>query len=62
MARYTALVLLCDDLGQNFHVSPEKAGGRGLFYCFSCREGGDSLSLHMAIHKTSFPESVRAVT
>ena len=51
----------CADQGTNFHVSPAK-GTSGLWYCFECSEGGDSLSLHMAIRKVSFPESVRGLT
>jgi DNA primase len=52
---------ICEDLAPGFHVSPQKAGGRGLYYCRSCGNGGDSLSLHMAVRKTSFPETVRAL-
>ena len=52
----------CDDHGTSLHVSPEKAQGRGLYYCRKCGNGGDILSLHMAVHKTSFPECVRALS
>ena len=53
---------LCEDEGTNFHVSPKKAEGRGLYFCFACREGGDSLSLYMAIRKLTFAECVRALS
>jgi DNA primase len=52
---------LCDDEGHHFHISPKKAEGRGLYYCFECGSGGDSLSLHMQVRKLTFPESVRAL-
>ena len=50
---------ICEDLAPGFHVSPEKAGERGLYYCRSCGSGGDALSLFMAVRKMSFPETVR---
>ena len=50
---------ICEDLAPGFHVSPEKAGERGLYYCRSCGSGGDALSLFMAVRKVSFPETVR---
>ena len=53
---------VCDDDGTSLHVSPQKAQGRGLYYCRGCGSGGDSLSLHMAVRKTSFPETVRALS
>ena len=53
---------ICEDLAPGFHVSPQKAGGRGLYFCRTCGSGGDSLSLFMAVRKTSFPETVRALT
>jgi len=51
----------CDDHGTSLHISPDKAQGRGLYYCRSCGGGGDSLSLYMASRNTSFPETVRAL-
>ena len=53
---------VCDDEGRHFHVSPQKAGGRGLYFCRTCGSGGDSLSLFMAVRKTSFPEAVRELS
>ena len=53
---------ICEDLAPGFHVSPDKAQGRGLYYCRKCGGGGDSLSLFMATKKKSFPESVRELT
>ena len=53
---------ICEDLSPGFHVSPQKAGERGLFYCRSCGSGGDSLSLHMAVKKVGFPQSVRELS
>ena len=52
----------CDDHGTSLHVSLDKAQGRGLYYCRGCGSGGDALTLHMAVHKTSFPECVRALS
>ena len=52
---------ICEDLGPGFHVSPQKAKGRGLYYCRSCGNGGDGLSLFMAVRKVGFPETVRAL-
>ena len=51
----------CDDHGTSLHVSPQKAGGRGLYYCRKCGSGGDALSLFMEVRKKSFPESVKAL-
>jgi DNA primase len=53
---------ICEDLAPGFHVSPQKAGGRGLYFCRTCGSGGDSLSLFMAVRKTSFPEAVRELS
>jgi DNA primase len=53
---------MCAGHAPSFHVSPESVGGRGLYFCRDCSNGGDSLSLYMAVRKTSFPETVRALS
>ena len=53
---------MCAGHTPSFHVSPESAGGRGLYFCRDCSNGGDSLSLYMSVRKTSFPETVRALS
>ena len=50
---------ICEDLAPGFHVSPQKAGEHGLYYCCTCGSGGDSLSLFMVVSKTPFPATVR---
>ena len=53
---------MCAGHSPSFHVSPEKASGRGLYYCRDCSSGGDSLSLYMAVKKTPFPATVRELS
>ena len=50
---------MCAGHTSSFHVSPESAGGRGLYFCRDCGSGGDALSLLMQVQKKSFPEVVR---
>ena len=38
----------------SFHVTPAK----GLYYCFGCGEGGDSIDFIMALEHLSFTEAV----
>ena len=50
---------MCEGHAPSFHISPQSANGRGLFYCRDCGSGGDALSLLMQVQKKSFPEVVR---
>ncbi|MEV1006054.1 DNA primase [Streptomyces sp. NPDC049881] len=43
-----------DEKSPSFHVSPSK----GLYHCFGCQEGGDTLAFVMKIEHLSFSESV----
>ncbi|WP_432095269.1 DNA primase [Streptomyces sp. bgisy100] len=43
-----------DEKSPSFQVSPSK----GLFYCFGCQEGGDTLDFVMKVDHLSFSESV----
>jgi DNA primase len=43
-----------DEKSPSFHVSP----GKGLFHCFGCQEGGDTLDFVMKVDHLSFSESV----
>ncbi len=43
-----------DEKSPSFQVSPSK----GLFYCFGCQEGGDTLDFVMRLDHLSFSESV----
>lgn len=43
--------------GMNFSVSPKL----GLFNCFVCGQGGDSISLEQALSGVDFPTAVRAL-
>jgi DNA primase len=43
-----------DEKSPSFQVSPSK----GLFYCFGCQEGGDTLDFVMKLDHLSFSESV----
>ncbi|MGP4111142.1 DNA primase [Streptomyces sp. 4N509B] len=43
-----------DEKSPSFHVSPSK----GLFHCFGCQEGGDTLAFVMKVEHLSFAEAV----
>ncbi|SCK40157.1 DNA primase [Streptomyces sp. WMMB 322] len=43
-----------DEKSPSFHVSPAK----GLFHCFGCQEGGDTLDFVMRVDHLSFSEAV----
>ncbi|MCZ7414096.1 DNA primase [Streptomyces sp. WMMC897] len=43
-----------DEKSPSFHVSPAK----GLFHCFGCQEGGDTLAFLMKVDHLTFSESV----
>jgi DNA primase len=43
-----------DEKSPSFHVSPSK----GLFHCFGCQEGGDTLAFVMKVEHLSFSETV----
>ena len=43
-----------DEKSPSFHVSPSK----GLFHCFGCQEGGDTLAFVMRMEHLSFSEAV----
>ncbi len=43
-----------DERSPSFHVTPAK----GLYYCFGCGEGGDSIDFLMAMDHLSFTEAV----
>ncbi len=43
-----------DEKSPSFHVSPSK----GLYHCFGCQEGGDTLDFVMKVDHLSFSESV----
>src|SRR5256884_2301355 len=43
-----------DEKSPSFQVSPSK----GLFYCFGCQEGGDTLDFVMKVDHLSFAETV----
>ncbi|MGD9483328.1 DNA primase [Streptomyces sp. TRM70308] len=43
-----------DEKSPSFHVSP----GKGLFHCFGCQEGGDTLAFLMKVDHLSFSEAV----
>ncbi len=43
-----------DEKSPSFHVTP----ARGLYHCFGCGEGGDTLSFVMKVEHLSFAESV----
>lgn len=56
--RGTSLIGLCpfhNEKTPSFHVSVSK----GIFKCFGCGEGGDSLSFIMKHEKYSYPEAIR---
>jgi hypothetical protein len=48
------------DKNPSVHLSPSK-GRSGLWYCHSCGEGGDPISLWMKVRDATFPEAVRAI-
>ncbi|MCE7079118.1 DNA primase [Streptomyces sp. ST2-7A] len=43
-----------DEKSPSFHVSP----GKGLYHCFGCQEGGDTLDFVMRLEHLSFAEAV----
>ncbi|MBH5334696.1 DNA primase [Streptomyces pactum] len=43
-----------DEKSPSFHVSPSK----GLFYCFGCQEGGDTVDFVMKVDHLSFAETI----
>ncbi|GAB3110739.1 DNA primase [Streptomyces calidiresistens] len=43
-----------DEKSPSFHVSP----GKGLYHCFGCQEGGDTLDFVMKLEHLSFAEAV----
>lgn len=43
-----------DEKSPSFHVSP----GKGLYHCFGCQEGGDTLDFVMKVDHLSFSEAV----
>lgn len=56
--RGTSMIGLCPFHGEktpSFHVSPAK----GIYKCFGCGEGGDSLQFIMSHEKYSYPEALR---
>lgn len=56
--RGTSLIGLCPFHGEktpSFHVSPTK----GIYKCFGCGEGGDSLQFVISHEKYSYPEALR---
>ena len=56
--RGSSLIGLCPFHGEkspSFHVSPVK----GIYKCFGCGEGGDSLQFIMAHEKYSYPEALK---
>jgi DNA primase len=46
-----------DEKSPSFHVSPSK----GLFHCFGCQEGGDTLAFVMKVDHLSFSEAVEGL-
>ena len=48
---------LHDEHTPSFYVSPGKGQG-GLFYCFGCKEGGDSIALVQKLKHLDFPDAV----
>lgn len=56
--RGSSMIGLCPFHGEktpSFHVSPVK----GIYKCFGCGEGGDSLQFVMALEKYSYPEALK---
>jgi DNA primase len=56
--RGSSMIGLCPFHGEktpSFHVSPAK----GIYKCFGCGEGGDSLQFIMAHEKYSYPEALK---
>ncbi|MRX47223.1 DNA primase [Pedobacter puniceum] len=56
--RGTSMIGLCPFHGEktpSFHVSPAK----GIYKCFGCGEGGDSLQFIMSHEKYSYPEAIK---
>lgn len=51
---YKGLCPFHDERSPSFHVSPAK----GLWYCFGCGEGGDTLDFVMRVDALSFAEAV----
>lgn len=49
--------------GRSFYVSPaSKTGGRPLYKCFGCGEGGDPIKFIEKIHNVDFLEAVKILT
>ncbi|MDR1081478.1 MAG: DNA primase [Deltaproteobacteria bacterium] len=53
--RYTGLCPFHTEKTPSFSVSP----GKGFFYCFGCKAGGDSFRFMQLMYSMSFPEAVR---
>ena len=52
--KYEGLCPFHEEKTPSFSIDPEK----GLFYCFGCHAGGDSIKFVMELERLSFPEAV----
>jgi DNA primase len=52
--KYEGLCPFHEEKTPSFSIDPEK----GLYYCFGCHQGGDSIDFVMKIDRLSFPEAV----
>ena len=55
--RYTGLCPLHKEKTPSFSVDPLQ----GLFYCFGCGQGGDTIRLHMLLSGDDFPAAIEAL-
>ena len=56
-ANYRALCPFHEEKTPSFNVNPEK----GIFHCFGCGAGGDSIGFVMKYESLNFPEAVRSL-
>ncbi|MCY3972686.1 MAG: CHC2 zinc finger domain-containing protein, partial [Candidatus Dadabacteria bacterium] len=56
-ASYKGLCPFHDDKNPSLHVDDDK----GMFYCFSCKAGGDVFAFLQRINGGTFPEALREV-
>ena len=52
--KYEGLCPFHEEKTPSFSIDPEK----GLYYCFGCHQGGDSIDFVMKLDRLSFPEAV----
>jgi DNA primase len=52
--KYEGLCPFHEEKTPSFSIDPEK----GLYYCFGCHQGGDSIDFVMKLERLSFPEAV----